>query len=779
MNRVRRTNRDAWLCRVGCWSGLMACIGGIAPSPALSEEQSSDDAPAAVFSPQFLPTLEIRRATGAIQIDGRIDDPGWTGAASAGNFAEVSPADQAKPPVESEALVTYDDTNLYIALIAHDDPASVRVSLRDRDRIFTDDYFGVMLDTYGDQTAGYELFVNPLGIQGDLRMRSSGDEDMAFDAVWDSRGSVTDTGYQVEMAIPFASLRFPDAPSQTWRVNFWRDHQREVRRRYAWAAQSRDNPCFMCQWGTLTGIENIRPGKNLEVIANVIGTQSGALASTDDSPARFDNDNPEGEASLNVRYGITSNSSAEVALNPDFSQVESDEGQIDVNSTFALFFPERRPFFQEGSDVLGTWIDAIYTRSINDPSTAGKLSGQFGKTSVVYAAARDDNSPVIVPLEERSKFLAFGKSTSNIVRVRRTLQGESFVGALATDRRLDGGGSGSVGGGDALVRFLRNYSVELQAVARHTAEPDDSTLTPELGDGTFDRGRHTVAFDGESFDGHAVYASLERSARLWNADADFWEFSPTFRTDNGFTTRNDYRQANMWNGLSFAPNKKLLTEWQPSVGIGRVWNFDDQFKDEWIRPNLFFRTTGQTDVSLQYLISRERFGGQIFPGIRIASVDVDSRFSEALSGGFSVNAGRAVYRSFAAPELGESLDLEIDARIKPSQRLDLQPSWSYSRMNSRLTDANLFEGYIVRTRATYNFTREWFLRMIVQYDSFDDRLDVEPLLTYRVNPFTVFYAGMASQYSRADMEDAPSPSDPSRRLSSRQFFAKLQYLFRT
>jgi hypothetical protein len=734
---------------------------------------------AAAFAPQFQPTLLVRRAAGPIRVDGEIDDAGWVGAARAGDFAEVSPGDQTKPPVESEAYVTYDEANLYVALIARDDPAAVRVSLCDRDRIFSDDYFGVMLDTYGDQAAGYELFVNPLGIQGDLRMRSSGDEDMTFDAVWDSRGHVTADGYQVELSIPFASLRFPDSPMQTWRVNFWRDHQREVRRRYAWAAQDRDNPCFMCQWGTLAGIENVRPGKNVDLIANVIGTQSGALASSNDPRSGFANGDPKGEASLNLRYGITSNASADAALNPDFSQVESDAGQIDVNSTFALFFPERRPFFQEGSDVLATWIDAIYTRSINDPEMAGKMAGQFGRTSVVYTAARDNNSPLIVPLEERSEFLQLDNSTSQIVRVRRSLRGDSFVGALATDRRIDGGGSGSAFGADGAVRFRRNYSVKLQALGSRTREPHDAAASADLGPGTFDGGRRTIALDGESFSGHALYASLERSARTWNSSADFWELSPTFRADNGFTTHNDYRQVNVWNGLFFRPNRRYLIDWEASAGIGRVWNLEGRFKDEWIRPHFFVRTTAQTEINLEHLVSRERFSERVFPGIRLTTLRVESRFSETLSGGFSVVGGRAIYRSFDAPELGKSLDMSMNARVKPTRRFDIQPTWSYSRMDSRVTDARLFEGYILRTRATYNFTREWFLRVIAQYNSFSDRLDLEPLLTYRVNPFTVFHVGMATRYREFEAGEPPEPSAADWAMSSRQFFAKLQYLFRT
>ncbi|MEZ4652155.1 MAG: carbohydrate binding family 9 domain-containing protein [Candidatus Eisenbacteria bacterium] len=273
--------------------------------------------------PHFHPTLDIHRTTGTIQIDGSLDDPGWRDAAVADGFVEVSPGDQTEPPVSSRALVTYDDVNLYVALIADDDPSTVRVSLRERDNIWTDDYFGIMLDTYGSLQWGYEIFVNPWGIQGDLRVLSDGNEDSGFDLIWQSQGKITDHGYQVELAIPFSSLRFEDRPEQRWRVNFWRDHQRDVRRRYSWAAQNRDDPCWMCQWGYLTGVRDISPSSNLELIASAIGYQAGSLLDAGDPAMRFENDKLDGSAGLSARYGITSSISAEATLNPDFSQIES------------------------------------------------------------------------------------------------------------------------------------------------------------------------------------------------------------------------------------------------------------------------------------------------------------------------------------------------------------------------------------------------------------------------------------------------------------------------
>lgn len=753
------------------------------------------------YEPRVQPTLAVTRTSGPIQIDGNLEDEGWKNAAIADRFIETSPGDLVKPPVRSEAWVTYDQHNLYVALIAYDNPDEVRVSVRDRDNIYRDDYFGIMLDTYGESSWGYELFVNALGIQGDLRMEGSGGEDGSFDLIWESKGRVTETGYQVEIAIPFASLRFPNREEQTWRFNVWRDRQRDVRNRYSWSAISRDDPCFMCQWGYLKGITGVQPGKNLDVIASVIGTQAGELADSDDPRSSFENDDPKGKASLNMRYAVTSNSSAELAVNPDFSQVESDAGRIDVNNTFALFFPERRPFFQEGSDLFNTWIDAVYTRSINNPDVAAKLLGEFGNTSVVYLFGHDDASPLIVPFEERSEFLLMDDSYSNVVRTRTNLRDGSRVGLLLTDRRMSGdNGSGTVVSADALFRFWQNYRLELQVAASRTEEPNDTTLSEDFNSEMLGDTDNTAAFDGENFWGSGIYASIERSARHFEFDFDYWGLTPTFRTDNGFTTRNDYHQTSWYMNYAAQPNREFLKKIQPSVRIGRIWNQTGTFKDEWLRPQVWAEFKGQTEISLEGLISRERFAGVVFDDIRTLNLWSMTRPSEMFSIEASAGLGKQIFRDFDEPEMGDVQDYGIEAEFKPLSRLFIEPEWNYSKMESRETGETLFEGYILRTRVTYNFSREWYLRLVTQYNDFSERFDFEPLLTYKLNPFTVFYIGAGNRYNYYDeIAQEKHGSERGRKggtglsgaaakraaengsewkLAERQIFAKVQYLYR-
>lgn len=731
--------------------------------------ESPETAP---FKPNLLPNIEVPRISQPIKIDGDLGDQGWQQAARTGNFTETFPGDQVRPQVDTEALVGYDDRYLYVAFIARDQPGSVRASLRDRDEMFQDDFVGIMLDTFGDAVVSYEIFVNPIGIQGDLLLTRN-NEDESFDLIFESRGKITGEGYQVEMAIPFSSLRFPDKSAQVWKVNFWRNHPRDSRRRYSWAGLSRDNPCFQCQWGTMTGISEVKPGNNLELLPTVIGSQAGSLNDGEDPASGFSNHKADGEVSLGARYAFSPSLSAEVTANPDFSQVESDAAQIDVNTTFALFFPERRPFFQEGSDLYDTWINVVYTRTINDPILATKLTGRMGRTSFGYVGARDNHSPITLPFEEKSGLTQAGKSFTNILRFRQTFLQDSHVGLLATDRRLEGGGAGSTFGVDGLWRFYQNYQIEFQAVGSRTEEPRDTSLTEDVNGETFDNGRHTSAFDGETFWGSAVYASFERHARVWNFDADYWHWSPGFRADNGFVFNNNRRQANFFTGFTFSQDSKFLDEVNPGINMGRVWNFNGLRKDEWLQPQLFVQFKKQTSIWTAYLWSSERFQGIKFDGIRRFMFNFNSNFSEVMSFGFWVARGTFIARNEDPPVLGRNgAEYQVWGTFKPLQQLVIQPSFNFSRLEHPADGHTIFEGYILRTRFNYQFSRELFLRLVVQYNEFADRLNVEPLLTYKINPFTIFFIGSTYGYQSFD---------PNRRsnfdLADRQFFFKFQYLF--
>jgi len=347
---------------------------------------------------------------------------------------------------------------------------------------------------------------------------------------------------------------------------------------------------------------------------------------------------------------------------------------------------------------------------------------------------------------------------------------------MVTDRRLDGGGSGTLYGADGVFRFQKNYRLEWQALFSHTKEPRNASLTSGISSrqAHFGRGKYTTAFDGESFNGEAVYASFEREAKHWNFDFDYWASSPTFRADNGFVTRNDDRRASFWTGYFFYPNNKVFDRISPSVIAGRFWNYSGVRKDNWIRPAVNVQFKKQTQVFLGSVFSTELFRGEEISGIRRIELNVNSNFSQPVTVGFWLSHGRSIARNLSKPLLGKGTDFQAWATFKPWQRLVIQPEYSYSTLDTLTNGKNIFSGYILRSRVNYQFTRELFLRLIVQYDNFDKGLSLEPLVSYKLNPFTIFYLGSSQHYF--DLGPATGARDFTQ--TSRQFFMKFQYLVR-
>ena len=748
-------------------------IVALAPARASGQQLAQTDAPAglAPASAAAASELGIQRLSGPIDIDGHVTEAAWSSARRVTDFREFQPGHMIEPGVETEAFVTYDDENLYVAIIAHDDPSLVRASLTERDDMFQDDWAGVLLDTWGDQQWGYLIIANGYGVQGDTRLSNNGDDEK-FDVVFEADGGVTERGFEVEIAIPFSSLRFR-GDTESWRIGFIRNHPRDSRRMYSWPALDNNNPCLLCQFAEMETLEGVRPGGGLELLPSVVASQAGGLRDSEDPGAGFDNANPEASFGLGARMPFAGGWNAEVTYNPDFSQVESDAAQVDVNTTFALSFPERRPFFQDGSDLFETPVSVVYTRSINDPKFAGKVTGALGATSIAVMSAYDENSPIIVPFAESSGFAQGGESWSNIVRARHSLGSTgSHVGVLLTDRRLVDGGAGSTAGMDATLRFAEVYFINAQLVGSYTHEPNDSSLTSDLNGTTFGDG-YTADFDGERFTGLASTVNFGRSTRDWSWDMTWRDASPTFRAASGFVAQNAYRQANAWTGYTFRPEKYGIVDIRPGISGGQVWAWDGGTKDRWMNPYIDATLTAQTQLGVWYTFTDlERFAGQECRSYGRAGLWLDSDFSERLGGGFEISHGEQIYRPGEPPVIGTGSFYSLYATIRPIDRLTIQPELAYQNLYGP-DDAELFAGWIARTRTMLQFNRELSLRLVTQYVDFGDAgLSVEPLVMYRLNPFSIFYVGMTDRFADYGAQTGYAETD-------RQFFVKLQYLLRT
>ncbi|UCC45633.1 MAG: carbohydrate binding family 9 domain-containing protein [Candidatus Zixiibacteriota bacterium] len=751
------------------------------------------------FAAQYLPSIHVQRTAGEIKIDGRLDDPGWRGAAMADGFVESYPGDQIKPPVETKAFITYDDDHLYVSFFCYDDPDKTRSRMTERDRTPGDDNVGIFIDTYGDAAWGYILFANSYGVQYDALSTPAMGWDTRFDLIWESAGHVTDSGFQVEMAVPFSSLRFPSNEEQTWRVQFFRYHEREVTYCLSWAAEDRDEQCQMCQWGTLTGIKDVEPGMGIEILPAYTAYQAGALTIDTSNAVNFLNGDAYGELSLGTKYSPSSNMTVEATYNPDFSQVEADADQVDVNTTTALYFPEKRPFFQEGSDLFSTLYETVDTRSINDPDFAAKMTLRTGRTSIAWLAAHDETSPMIIPFEEFStRPLLVGKSTTNILRSRLTYGDNSQVGFLLTDRRFEGGGSGSAFSADGSFRLSKSFCLQWQAVASYTDEPSKPVLTEadtvrQFANGTvietpfndyqFD-GEHTAGLDGESFWGHAYIGLLDYISSDVYLSGRYSEISSTYRADNGYEPLNDRRQASVIARYIFRSDDGLIESVQPNVFAAQFWNTAGEWKEKWVKFNLEtnFRKA-QTSTHMQYMRGSEKYAGIEFDDIWAWHLCLHATPSNLLSLSGGINYSHQIARGPRA--IGKQTDLSASVHLKPMDRLESSSSFVYAVSKDVNTDAEFFRGNIVRTRLNYQYNRELSVRLVFQYNDFYQTWDLDPLITYRINPFTLFYVGSTYDYERryglnqdgSMLAAQGQESYAANRLTSRQFFVKLQYLF--
>jgi hypothetical protein len=749
------------------WIALMSVL---APCGAAAQVMAANDTdrsrPSPTFSPQIQPVLSVVPVQGGIVIDGDLDDDGWHDAAVATGFTEFQPGEGVPASVPVEAWVTYSETHLYVAFRVTDDPAAVRASLRNRDAVFSDDVVAILLDPFGNNATGYLIGANALGVQVDGRLTQSS-EDFAFDLMFESAGRITDTGYQVELAIPFTSLQFPRGETQDWKLNFLKLHPRSTMRQYSWGQLTQDESCLLCQNGRLVGLQGIRAGSRIELLPSLVASHASGLADPSD-PTSFQSGDPKAALSLGVRFPFRAGWVAEATYNPDFSQVESDAAQIDVNSTFALSYPERRPFFQEGAELFQTSISQVYTRSINSPVGAAKLVGRQGRTSVGYIGAVDERTPILVPLEERSLFVGADRSLNNILRVHQTVGDASHVGVLLTDRRYDGGGSGSTAGVDTRIHLGRSWQVSAQLVGSHTAEPETGALADR--DLTFGRDGHTVALDGESFSGWAGSLSLNRFQRTLSFGTTYRDASPTFRTASGFQSRNDFRNLSAFVQRSHFPTHGSVDRATVSLQANQGWSFDGVMREQYLAPSFHLQMKGQTYVNMGVRHGHERFDGTRFRDLTTAWGSLNSSFSEWISLGASLNGGDWILRQFGNGQVGRGLSAASWATFKPTQRIVVEPSVNYQRMVDDQGD-ELFGGYVARTRFNYQFTRELNARVVVQYNDFSEALSFEPLIMYRLNPLSILYIGSTHGYNSFDEPYGFERTD-------RQFFLKLQYLFR-
>ena len=381
---------------------------------------------------------QIPHIEGGIVVDGLLDESVWSQATVIDLPYEISPADNTPAPVRTTMRMATTRDALYIAVHAADpDPSKIRAHLTDRDGAFRDDFVGVMLDTFDDRRRNYEFFVNPLGVQMDLiREEATGNEDDSWDGLWTSAGRITAEGYDVEIRIPFSTLRFRGGEGpKRWGVIAFRAYPRSVRHQLANVTVPRGGNCLLCHASKFEGMEGVQQGRNLEVVPTLTITDA---QSRDRRGGEWRGDGVRIEPGLDVSWAPSPNLTLNATINPDFSQVESDQAQLDLTSNFALYFPEKRPFFMEGADYFNTPFQVLYTRQIADPDFGLRVTGRSGSGAYGAFVARDATTQLLLPGVLGSSFTVLDQTSDVAVgRYRHDLDEHTSVGVVATARQGD------------------------------------------------------------------------------------------------------------------------------------------------------------------------------------------------------------------------------------------------------------------------------------------------------------------------------------------------------
>src|SRR5690242_13334459 len=497
------------------------------------------------------------RFDGEIRIDGALDEPAWRGAAVLKGFSLYAPIDQRPAPDSTEVLVWYSSTAIYFGIRAfepHGGGDAVHATLADRDRVSGDDNVEIHLDTFHDQRRAFVFIVNPLGVQADGTKSEAGgfipgsnvmpgQNDLSADFLWQSKGHVTPWGFEVEIRIPFKSLRYAARDVQDWGLQIQRNVQHSGYQE-TWTPARKASASFIAQEGTIVGLEDMRHGEVLELNPELTSTTAGApqtLATGAPGPWTYDQSAALGG---NVKWGMASNVVLNGTIKPDFSQVEADATQIATDLRFALFYPEKRPFFVEGSDQFNVPNTLVYTRQIVHPTEAAKVTGKIGGTDLALLSAVDDpqvsRTPGTNPI-------------ATILRVRRDFAGQSTAGILVSDRE-EGASFNRLAGGDVRFVFGQLYFAQFQAV----------TAATRLGDTTRT--------------GPMWEAVLDRTGRAFGFHYNIIGIHPDFEAWNGFVPRNGYVQPSLANRFTlYGRPGSFFERYNVFVTTNALWRYDDFF----------------------------------------------------------------------------------------------------------------------------------------------------------------------------------------------------------
>jgi hypothetical protein len=693
-------------------------------------------------------------------IDGSLDDEAWSGAPlPTGQWRSYNPLYGDQIPQQTTVWAVYDKDALYFAFRCDDpDPSGIKTSITRRDNIWSDDWVGLSLDALGTGQTSYHLMVNPSGIQLDMINTISGNEDTSPDWVWESAGRITDKGYVVEIKLPLQTIRFKGGPHVQMGILFWRRVSR-IGVSVAWPALEAGKWVFETH-APLT-FKDLAAVPTREVIPSATYSRNQERS----TPSRWDLDST-GDLGLSAKWGLTSTVTLDATVNPDFSQVESDAFQVEVNQRFPVFFSEKRPFFMEGAGLFNlagnaqgdsSMLYAVHTRKIIDPIFGAKLTGTAGRitfgslTAIDQAPGRTD---------EETDRLHGKDQLFQVGRAQVGLKRGSYVGAIVTLTDL-AGRRNAVAGADL------NYKIS--NAQRVTAFVLGSRTTDD------------VDHDDPNRSGAGLQANYFYESNRATAGGQIEHYDRGFAMDTAFLNRVGFTSGWIYGDVNFYPNKdrhpwirrvsffEFLQGGRDRVNVG----------DEYINvagARLSFTRQGFFRIDQSF--GREAWQRRRFDNGRTRLFGQVQLFRWLRPYG-NFNWGGATYYDEVDPFQGRSAAGGIGATFQPNGRFTEDVELTRIAFDREATGERVYTINILNTRTTFQFTKELSLRGIVQYDSQQTRVLTDFLGSFELRPGTVVYAGYGSLYQKRAFQDPEWVTGEGDYLTTRRgLFFKASYLYR-
>jgi len=707
---------------------------------------------------------QIGKTSEKIKIDGYIDEKAWDKALIVPVNIEMMPGENIPAPVKTKCLMLYDDSTIYVAFKAYDpEPQNIRAHLADRDTTWDDDLVAIVLDTFNDNNRAFAFFCNPLGVQVDEIISDGGArEDDSWDAIWRSGGHINENGYEVEMAIPFRALQFQRSPGpQTWGFAPLRFYPRSQIHRIVNFKFNRSNSCLLCQFHKMTGISGVAPGKNIELDPTLTAYRTDQRKNFPNGPMEKEHSNME--VGISGRWGFTPNMTLSATINPDFSQVEADAVQLDINTLFPLFYSEKRPFFLEGQDFFTTHIDAVYTRTLADPSWGVKVSGKEKKNAVGFFVARDEKTYLVFPGSESSVTTTLDQgSTSSVLRYRRDIGSSSTIGLLVTNRE-GGDYYNRLGGLDGLIRLSKSDTFRFQVLGSSSRYPDEIA--------------QAYGQDTGTLGGYAMDFSFNREKSNYKLRAQYLDFSSEFRADMGFVPQVDYRLGSLGASyVSWGKEKSFFSHLEVGGDVDIVYDRQGNLLERQAQLNLLMEMPSMSLLSVTGGIRRK-----VFNFVEFDQKYLESYFRIRPSGHLSFQLSFVVCDDidYQHTRAGKYIEVTPEINFYMGKHLYFSAAYLFTRLN--VDEGQLYRANLAQTRLIYYFNKRAFLRAFLQYYDVHQNPDlysytVSPeykwlftqfLFSYKLNPRTVLFLGYSdNHYGNQDLN---------LKQRNRTFFLKIGY----